>query len=114
MYHPDPLSKTDPQWATTTSNTVAIVEEFVGIIAATIIVMRPCFHLVFTTVSASTSTFFSTKKSGSSYVVESERGSKGFKQIVRTTEIEMETRNRTKGDDEIEIMPRERDFGRGF
>lgn len=47
-------------------------------------------------------------------MVESERGSKGFKQIVRTTEIEMETRNRTKGDDEIEIMPRERDFGRGF
>lgn len=42
---------------------------------------------------------------------EVDRGSKGFRQIVRTTEIEMETRNRTVGDDDIEVLPRER-FGR--
>jgi hypothetical protein len=94
-----------------------MVEEFIGIIAATIIVMRPCFHMVFTTVSGRTSTLFSTKKSSSgvtseSYGVEGDRGSKGFKQIVRTTEIEMNTRNRTT-EDEIEVLPREI-FGHGF
>ena len=95
-----------------------MVEEFIGIIAATIIVMRPGFHMVFTTVSGRTSTLFSTKKSSGitsgSYGLERDRDrdSKGFKQIVRTTEIEMETRNRTPAD-EIEVLPRER-FGHAF
>lgn len=94
-----------------------MVEEFIGIIAATIIVMRPCFHLLFTSASSHASGFFSTRKSAtlSSYGggVESgpDRNSKGFRQIVRTTEIEMETRNRTVGD-EVGGMPVERGFAR--
>jgi hypothetical protein len=92
-----------------------MVEEFIGIIAATIIVMRPCFHLLFTSASSHASGFFSTRKSGTSYGdgLESgpDRNSKGFRQIVRTTEIEMETRNRTVGD-EVGGMPVERGFAR--
>jgi len=114
MYHPDPLSATDGQWATTTNNTVAMVEEFIGITAATIIVMRPCFHLLFTATTQRTSGLFSTRKTADSgYGLGSgahNKNSKGFRQILRTTEIEMESRNRTTEDD-IEVMPVE-GFGR--
>ncbi|TVY83044.1 hypothetical protein LSUE1_G003660 [Lachnellula suecica] len=104
------FSQLSTYWANTTPNTVAMIEEFIGIIASTIIVMRPCLHLSFQTVSGHTSTFFSSRKS-SGYVWEETGGDrgKGFRQIVRTTEIEMERRNRMV--EEGEEMPRERIFG---
>jgi len=76
--------------------------------------MRPCFHLFFKSASSHASGFFSTRKSasyGDGLESGTDRNSKGFRQIVRTTEIEMETRNRTVGD-EVGGMPMVRGFAR--
>ena len=69
MLHPDPAALTDPQckfpvtaWmesillinyigANTIPSAIAIVEMDVGIIAASLIVMRPCFETIYTAIT---------------------------------------------------------------
>ena len=47
MFYPPWDAKSDPQWANTPANTIAIVEMDVGIIAASLVVMRPCFQAIY-------------------------------------------------------------------
>jgi hypothetical protein len=85
--------------------------------------MRPCFHLVIKTASGQATTLFSSagtrqqmQKEKSGYGVGShlQRDSKGFRPIVKTTEIEMKSRNKMSGgseeDIDIEVLPKDR-FG---
>ncbi|KAK0659516.1 hypothetical protein DIS24_g3972 [Lasiodiplodia hormozganensis] len=47
QFFPNPAAKTDPQWANTIPNTISMVEMDVGIIAASLVVMRPCFQFLY-------------------------------------------------------------------
>lgn len=47
QFFPDPAAKKDPQWANTVPNTLSMVEMDVGIIAASLVVMRPCFQFLY-------------------------------------------------------------------
>ena len=47
MYHPPSDSSSDPQWANLPPNTLAMVEMDVGIMAACLVVMRPCFAAIY-------------------------------------------------------------------
>lgn len=47
MYNPAPDASTDPQWANTPPNTLAMVEMNVGIMAACLVVMRPIFAAIY-------------------------------------------------------------------
>ena len=38
------LSSADPQWYNTPANAIAMVENNIGIVAASLVVMRPCFR----------------------------------------------------------------------
>lgn len=84
--------------ASTTGNTVAMVEEFVGIIAATLIVMRPCLHSLGKAIGWSTTTHSTSgghsKISGLSYGMDTIHSrSQGFNKIMRTTEVTLENRS---------------------
>lgn len=95
--------------ASTLPNTVAMVEEFIGIIAASIIVMRPCFHMVAKSITGAITTYMPTTTGKSttmtptgrsrilSGTIESRKGRgdrEGFN-IMKTTDIEMESCRRS-------------------
>lgn len=95
--------------SSTLSNTLAMVEEFVGIIAACIIVMGPCFHMVAKKFTGAITTFIPTTSGRSTTLTPTGRsrtmsgtmdsrkvrgGRDGFN-IMKTTEIEMESRNKS-------------------
>lgn len=47
MFYPDPLTKTEPQYAHIMPNCVAVVEMDIGIWVATLVVMRPAFQAMY-------------------------------------------------------------------
>lgn len=89
----------------TLPNTIAMVEEFIGIIAATIIVMRPCFHMLFRKITRLFAPYEETAKS--SEVVHTKgplcmrdgtfhsSRSKANNRFMVTTDIELQSRNRS-------------------
>lgn len=86
-----------------------MVEEFIGIIAATIIVMRPCFYMLFHKIARFFLTYDETDKSlevvhtngplkinnRSGHSSMSKRDCDRFNRIMVTTDIELQSRNRS-------------------
>jgi len=111
MYYPAKDASTDPQCkfllfilqnlhlilrhtgANTTSNTVAMLEEFVGIIAATLMVMRPCFHVLKREVTGRGTTVATGSKITASNYTDAHTRSQGFKRMQRSTDVELGDRN---------------------
>ncbi|KAK2590611.1 hypothetical protein QQS21_011713 [Conoideocrella luteorostrata] len=109
MYMPRPngTSDSDPQWNSTLPNTLSMVEEFVGILAATIIVMRPCFHIVIRKIAGPFTAEDDSSKSSASFVhtkgplslrsntSQSQKSKRPLNNshIVITTNIELQSRN---------------------
>ncbi|KFH43000.1 hypothetical protein ACRE_062790 [Hapsidospora chrysogenum ATCC 11550] len=114
MYIPkSPEAKADPYYNNTRPNTIAMVEIFIAIIAAAIIVMRPCFHSVGKTVvdtltnrTNDANAYGSSKTSHIITVGGSRKEVKdreGFSRIAVTTEIEMESR--TQSTEDLMVAP---------
>ncbi|KAI5456460.1 hypothetical protein BGZ63DRAFT_435281 [Mariannaea sp. PMI_226] len=99
IHKPNPEAATDPQWANTTPYTLGIVELFVGIIAATIIVMRQCFHKLGKTVHESLTNSYSRTKLRSRSMPATipnqgaDANGEDRREIVVTSAIELESRS---------------------
>ena len=107
MIYPDPTTTADPQWANIIPNTIAIVEMDIGIIAASLVVMRPCFVAIYhiATGRKPPGSTIASKLSGYGVLSGSTRTRSGRvasrdekivsqtnKVIVRTMDIELESR----------------------
>ncbi|KAF2125597.1 hypothetical protein P153DRAFT_434616 [Dothidotthia symphoricarpi CBS 119687] len=97
MFYPDPLTKTEPQYAHIAPNCLAVVEMDVGIWVATLVVMRPALHALrrirHPNYKSERSTAFSYSHSGTgngyhmkNYTAKSKKREDEFR-ILETTEI---------------------------
>ncbi|OJD36119.1 uncharacterized protein BKCO1_1300054 [Diplodia corticola] len=105
QFFPDPLAKKDPQWANTIPNTISMVEMDVGIIAASLVVMRPCFQFLYNVATGrSNDELLRTTRTGGGYHTGSKLSSFGGgggamssvlrrdKKISKVVDFEMESR----------------------
>ncbi|EOD46297.1 putative integral membrane protein [Neofusicoccum parvum UCRNP2] len=101
QFYPDPAAKSDPQWANTIPNTIAMVEMDVGIIAASLVVMRPCFQFLYNiaTGRSNADLLVSTRTGGgysnsklSSFGGTGTHMSRRDRKMSRAMDIEMESR----------------------
>ncbi|KAH7061188.1 hypothetical protein B0J12DRAFT_284917 [Macrophomina phaseolina] len=68
QFFPDPAAKTDPQWANTIPNAISMVEMNVGMIAASLVVMRPCLQFLYNIITGrSNEDLLRTTRTGGAY-----------------------------------------------
>jgi hypothetical protein len=110
MFYPDPLTKSEPQYAHIMTNSLAVVEMDVGIWVATLVVMRPAFQALYYTFRPDK------RKEGSTAMyygrTGSRKGSNGYQlrsfsarsrkledefRILETTEIHVESASIRRG-----------------
>ncbi|KAH6614943.1 hypothetical protein C7974DRAFT_379844 [Boeremia exigua] len=98
MFYPNPLVKTEPQYAHIFPNVLGIIEMHTGILVATLVVMRPAFHAIHKIINPfyrayGVASHYETRNShgiGSSHLTESSRKQlkkKNQFSILETTEI---------------------------
>ncbi|KAK7701580.1 hypothetical protein SLS57_011699 [Botryosphaeria dothidea] len=101
QFFPDPAAKKDPQWANTIPNTISMVEMDVGIIAASLVVMRPCFQFLYNIITGrSNDDLLRTTRTGGAYSGSklssfgngTHLGTRRERKMSKTVDIEMESR----------------------